>query len=183
MMEIHKYMNPHGRGQHDPHTVIWHAMGQYIKCDPWSVRHFGKKGIKLSNGTIYHATEWLKMIGLSAHFMVEGKTVIECKDPKDVAYHAKGHNTGFIGVELLVPGVFDSVSQLYRKINGLHWIPADQYGTAVSLQKELDKTFGKRLEMTTHSGVDERLMQSGDKLKQDPGKGFPFRQFMQDCGH
>jgi len=92
-----------GRGEHRATRLVVHSMGEFILN--------GRPEDGPVGATAAH--DWLQALGLSAHALISpGGTVIECVPRTQIAYHAKGHNTGLLGVELLVPGThtYDSLA-------------------------------------------------------------------------
>lgn len=107
----------HPRGsQGQARQLVVHAMGEHIiNRDPqWPI------------GTIA-AWDWLKARGLSAHALIAPDgTITECVPRDQRAFHALGHNSGTLGVELLVAGThtYDSLA-LALGWDLRTWAPAD----------------------------------------------------------
>jgi len=75
-----------GFDNHSPKRIVIHAMGEYIDTEPVD----------------YHAVDWLRKLGLSAHaFITPSGVVIRGRKDAQGAYHAKGYNAGSLGVEFL----------------------------------------------------------------------------------
>ena len=121
------------------------------------------------SGTGYFAKEWLDKLRLSAHYLIcPSGVVIQTRENDQIAYHAKSHNTGSIGIEILVPGVHDYRSFIERiKTPYVH-------GTQYTALVELCRGF-KHLNFTRHSDIDP-------DRKADPGAGFDWQTFIQDVG-
>lgn len=138
----------------DIDLIVVHSIGQYIDTE----------------NEDYHAIEWLKKLGLSTHYFVDFTgPVIRCVNENDIAWHAKGFNTNSIGIELMVPGIFNYGSFL-EKIKK-PWIGGDQYDSLVKLVKDLKSRYDAKV--VRHSDIDP-------SRKVDPGAGFPWEVFLKD---
>ena len=90
MMHTREIRLDKGAKNNTPKRIIIHAMSEFINY----------------KGQTLHAVEFLKLIGLSAHVLVEPNgTIIRCREDSEGAYHAKGHNTDTLGVEFLIEGI------------------------------------------------------------------------------
>lgn len=154
-----KYSN-HWR--HNPHTVVTHCMGEFI-----------------DDGTrIYTAYEWLDKLGLCVHVTISPSGIVcEHYDFERIGAHAKGHNTGTIGVEFLVKGVYNH-STLYERIKTEYLTP-EQWKAGLDYYR---KKF-TRYKHVRHSDIDDRIDARGEKVKQDPGEGFPWQRFLNEIKH
>ena len=146
-----------GFDSHSPKRIVIHAMGEYIDTEPVD----------------YHAVDWLRKLGLSAHaFITPSGVVIRSRKDAQGAYHAKGYNAGSLGVEFLVPGMHTYatfVSALKKK-----YLTKPQYEAGVELVKGWKDSHGIT-EIVRHSDLSP-----GRKV--DPGKGFPWEKFLADTG-
>lgn len=150
-MFIEKPLPAYGDG-HKPVRVVWHAMGAYIN----------------NEGKNYSAWEWLKRLGLSAHYLIEPcGTVIKCVPDERKAWHARDNNTGSIGIEFLVKGSYD-LPKLWAAIKH-NYITSEQYESALHIRRMLGNKYGE-LEDIRHSDLDVR--------KQDPGHGLDWDEFL-----
>src|SRR5690606_35269289 len=168
-----------GGGKHVPHTIIWHAMGQFIEVNETSSKQLKSVGKNILPGK-YHVKEWLTLMGLGVYFLVEEDLVYHCKDVYDITYHAKGFNTGHIGIELLVPGTFYNLESLYEVINEDQWYSEKMWLTMIELGNHIKNICPSVTHMTTHSLLDKRY-QGKFKIKQDPGKMFNLEGLKKAC--
>lgn len=84
-MKVIKKYSGIGGGVQLPTKLIIHSMSEII------------------NGM--HADEFLKSIGLSAHFLLcPDGSFIKLRKTTEIAWHAKGHNTNSVGIEILAEG-------------------------------------------------------------------------------
>lgn len=152
--------NPNGGGiLTNVEYLVVHAMGEFIDTD----------------GIDYHATDWLKdREGTSCHLMVTPSgTAIKTKEYNQVAWHcrAQGFNFKSIGIEILVRGIhnYSTFLQAIKK----PYMTDTQYFTLVELVKEIKKEFPNII-LKRHSDVDP-------ENKFDPGEGFDWGKFLNDC--
>lgn len=160
MTEIAQIPLPGGGGRQWPDTVVVHAMGQFI------IDTNGDCGPK---GQCYYATEWLRLLGYSAHVMVDPSGVeVRCRDDREVAYHASGHNENSLGMEILVPGVHDLAT--LKEATSSPWCGDTQFDAAVGVVRRWQKVF-PIAQVVRHSDVD------WDRRWYDPGEGFDWDGF------
>ena len=152
--------HPLSRGalSQDPNRGIIHAMAEYIFWE----------------GKWRHASEFLEMIGLSAHILIAPNgDIFKCRDWTQGAYHAKGHNDDTLGAEWLVEGEHDYES--FIKAIGSPYLADKQFsGGCEYIRKEWVEELGI-LHYQRHSEVDRMR-------KYDPGNGFPWTKFLQEIG-
>lgn len=140
--------------------VVLHAMAEYVKV----------------GNRYYHAVEWLKKKGWSAHiFVTPSGTIIRSRNDNQGAYHAaaQGYNKISLGVEFLVAGVHD-IASLYKTIQKPYLKP-EQYKAGVEFVKKEWVLRAGILRYVEHSRLDP-------EKKKDPGAGFPLCQFLKDIG-
>lgn len=150
--------NSHGAPhQHTPTMLVVHAMSEYVLAD---------------EGEDYdHAADFLERLGLSAHVLAAPDgTLYRCREDLEGAYHARGFNTGSLGIEVLVRGKHDYGSFL-RAISK-PYVTEIQYETVVQQCREWMRLYGIR-NVVRHSDLSP-----GRKL--DPGMGFPWQRLMGD---
>ena len=146
---------PSGATHQTPNRIVLHAMGEYIKTET------GEQ----------HAYDFLKNTGLSAHALIcPDGTILKCREDNQGAYHARGFNKDSLGVEFLVQGVhtYDS----FLKAIGKPYLTFEQHVSGVELLRQWCFTHAISL-IDTHSAL-------SPGRKQDPGAGFPLKQFLID---
>lgn len=147
----------HGADRQTPRRIIVHAMAYQLDYE----------------GEHIYAATFLDRIGLSAHILVAPDgTLIRCRDDEQGAWHARGHNTDSLGVEILVPGVYDYGSFLQRIAEP--WAGDVQFSAAVDCVTQWCSTWNIPPEPGTldrHSDVDP-------DRKYDPGRGFHWDDFV-----
>ncbi len=118
-----------------------------------------------------YAPDFLASRGLSAHALIAPDgTLIRCVPDDRVAYHARGHNAGSLGVELLVPGRHDYAS--FVATIQTTWVTPAAWSAAVELVAAWRAHWGVPLDaVLRHSDVDPTR-------KVDPGSGFRWRDFV-----
>ncbi len=140
-------------------------MGEYIDLD---------KSIESRNGIVkpgkYHAHEWLGLLGLSAHFLIEPNgDVIKQRKTTEVCWHARGFNTGSVGIELLVGGVWDYAK--FKKRIKQDWVNIQQLDTLVELSNNIIEYFNiDHKDVLRHSDI-------SPERKKDPGQGMNWDWF------
>lgn len=101
----------------------------------------------------------------SAHYVVHvDGTVYECVEPARVAWHARFHNTQWLGVELVQARITDAITE-------------EQYMALAELTRWLSSTFGFPLDREHIRGHEEMLAGIQDG-KSDPGPEFDWQRFM-----
>ncbi len=137
--------------------IVVHAMAEYIHV----------------NGTTYSAREFLEDNRLSAHALVTPSgVVVKCRNDGQVAWHARGFNFESLGIEFLVPGVYD-YDEFIEAIQSPYLTP-EQYKAGLSLVKRWVMEYGMEPEnLNRHSDIDP-------ERKIDPGDGFPWDEFVSE---
>lgn len=155
---------PFGGGIQWPDTIVVHAMGQFI---------VDSRGDCGPAGQCYYATEWLRLLKLSAHILVDPSGVlIRCREDTEMAWHAKGHNSNTLGIEVLVPGVHDYgsfVERIQRPYCTDVQLEAAKWQVSKWMQTH------RIAEVVRHSDIDP-------DRKVDPGDGFLWSEFLQEVG-
>ena len=146
-----------GAQSQSPSRIVVHAMAEFIDTEPHD----------------YHAVEWLRKLGLSAHTCITPSgVVIRSRRDDEGAYHAKGFNTDSLGVEFLVAGIhtYPTFLDAMKK----KYLTPVQYRAGVELVRE----WRDRHEITT---IDRHSDLSPGR-KADPDRGFPWEQFLKEAG-
>lgn len=159
--EVRSRVGPVGGRLHTPSRVIVHAMGEWVRPP------------EPPDAKAWPAWTWLEMRGLSAHAIVTPSgVVVRTRHDTEVAWHAKGHNTGSLGVEILCPGIHD-IDSLHGAIAHEGWVTEAAYMSAVWLVRQWLLTWRiPAANVLPHSAL--------DAAKQDPGDGFPWDSFLAD---
>ena len=155
MSRIHRLL-PHGREGNQPTRIIIHAMGEHI-LDPDPV----------------DAVDFLDSLELSAHSLIypNGDNV-RCRNDDQIAWHARGYNTGSLGIEFLVPGDHNYGSFLEAIKHP--YVADEAYAEGLYQVREWLNLY-PITEISRHSDVSP-----GRKV--DPGDGFPWEDFKHDLG-
>jgi N-acetyl-anhydromuramyl-L-alanine amidase AmpD len=149
---------PHGGGYQAPEIIVIHVMGEYIAY----------------GGEVIPARELLKREGLSSHSLITPSGVnIRCRKDNQIAYHAKGHNVGSLGMEFLAPRIHDLDS--LQALTQRDYLESPQYWKGVEQVREWLSLHNIR-KIVRHSDLDP------DRRWFDPGDGFPLQIFLQDVG-
>lgn len=159
-MKVVKSPLPNGGSVLDPSKVVVHCMAEYV----------------IYEGRAYHAIEWLRKKGWSAHiFVTPSGTVIRSRDDDQGAYHAKaqGHNSISLGIEFLVAGAHDYGS--FLDAIKRDYLTPQQYKAGVEFCREEWIEKKGILNFVKHSIIDPAR-------KEDPGGGFPWGEFLKDIG-
>ncbi len=154
-----------GPKEQTPKRIIVHAMAEYI--------HINEKDADELNieKRDYHAVEWLKVLGLSAHaFAIPSGLIIESRRPDQGAWHAKGHNEDTLGIEFLVPGLHDYVS----------FVEAIKKTYLTNKQYQAGKAWVLDQIKTNEIETIERHSDIDPSRKVDPGNGFPWVRLLQE---
>lgn len=156
-MVIIESLSENGNRLNDPNRIIVHAMAENI----------------MSDGTTYTSIDWLNEIGLSAHALcTPNGEIIRCRKDDQGAWHAKGHNENTLGIEFLVPGVhgYGSFIETIKR----PYLTDKQHRAGTEFVKNWMDLWDIT-EIQRHSDIDPNR-------KKDPGKGFPWVQFLEDLG-
>jgi len=147
----------HGASINSPELIIIHSMGEYV----------------MLNKKYHHAVKFLDLEGLSAHALIApDATNYRCRNDDEGAYHAKGFNKNSLGMEFLVPGEYYYASFLSRIASP--YVSDEQYSEGVRQTVEWLNLHPIK-KIVRHSDLDP-------ERKRDPGKGFPFMDFLHDIG-
>jgi N-acetyl-anhydromuramyl-L-alanine amidase AmpD len=120
-------------------------------------------------------------VGVSAHYCVDGNSIVQCARENDVAWHARGGNASSIGIELAGYAgqgpkgwdddyswaVLGRAASLTAEICDRHGIPVRRL-RAKELRRE-------RRGITGHADVSEAFKRSDHW---DPGPAFPWERFL-----
>jgi N-acetyl-anhydromuramyl-L-alanine amidase AmpD len=142
----------HGPDTLTPQGIVVHAMGEFIKTDPPQ-----------------HAVKYLESAGLSAHVLTcPNGDLIHCREDWFGAWHAKGFNDKYLGIEIFVPGEHDYGS--FLKAIKTDWCPDAAFWSSVRQCLEWKRIHGP-LPIFRHSDIDP-------SRKYDPGSGFQWDAFV-----
>lgn len=149
---------PNGPESQTPRRIIVHAMAYQIDYE----------------GERLYAATFLERIGLSAHVLVapDGQC-IRCRSDREGAWHAKGFNTDSLGIEVLVPGVYDYDGFL-GKIQ-TEWVGDRQLHATADVVANWCHRWG----IGTEPGELDRHSDVSPQRKADPGSGFPWTDFLE----
>lgn len=140
----------HG-GKQNPTKVVIHSMGEYIEAGDQE----------------YFAKDFLDLLGYAAHYLIcPSGVIIQCIGNDYMGAHAKGHNEGSIGIEILVPGVWEY--ETFKERIKTPYMTGDQYTAAIELCRTL-----RTLNFVRHSDIDP-------SRKVDPGDGLDWQTFLSD---
>jgi len=172
MLQYVDYHLPFGSKTNTPTRGIIHAMGEWIVIDEGQAKWFDEeKDLDIPAGH-YHATEFLRRRGLSAHVLVSPSILIRMREDNQGAYHARGYNQNTIGVEFLVPGIWHYNDFMPLMKSNEDWLTATQFELGVGLFNQfIKKWLWKPDAVTTHHLI-------SPERKQDPGNGFPLKAFL-----
>ncbi len=118
---------------------------------------------------------------VSAHYCVDARTTIQCVHEDDIAWHARGGNTGSIGIELAgyagqrSLGWDDTYSHaVIERAARLTADLCDRYTIPIRRLRAADLIAGKR-GITGHADVSAAYRKSDHW---DPGPDFPWETFL-----
>lgn len=139
--------------KNQPQMVIVHAMAYQIDYQ----------------GERLYAASFLDRMGLSAHILVApGGDMIRCREDEQVAWHARGFNIDTLGIEVLVPNVYDYQSFTQRIAEP--WVDDKQLRAVADQLKQWASDWPIH-QIRGHNHVDS-------ERKVDPGRGFPWGRLM-----
>lgn len=155
-MEIINIPLPKGNNFNNPKRIVIHAMGEFI--------------YRPDRRSYVHAYESLRIDGLSAHRLVTPTgQMIKLREDQQGAYHALGHNTDTLGIEFLVSGAHDYES--FSRAIKSDWLTAKQLENGAYIVRSwMDKWDIGIENVVGHNEIDP-------SRKEDPGEGFPWREF------
>lgn len=153
-MKVIKRYSGIGGGLQNPDRIIIHAMSEKF----------------LINEKEMYADEFLQHVKLSAHFLLcPNGDFMKLRKTHEVCYHAKGHNTNTIGIEVLVEGVHDYDSFL-EKIE-TDWVNPEQMEELIEMVNGICEYYDiPKEKVLRHSDIDP-------DRKKDPGNGFDWEYF------
>lgn len=145
---------PKGAQHNSPDKIVVHAMSEFFMWE----------------GEKIHATQLLKELGLSAHRLVTPDgDMIKCRQDTQGAYHAKGHNTNSLGIEILMEGLH-TYEEFMAKL-ATPWVTDAQFqSTAYIVSSWMIKWNIPKERVFTHAEIDP-------SRKKDPGEGFDLVKF------
>lgn len=170
-MDIAKIILPFGDETNHPKMIVLHAMGQYIHANQNVLDYYSSKNLELNRD--YHAPEWLRALGYSAHQLIDPSGIrIKCREDAQGAWHARGFNEDSLGVEFLAKGIhtYSSFSEMIKE----QWVTDNQYESGILLV---------RYWMDTYDIAKDQIKchyELSPERKKDPGTGFPLEAFISD---
>lgn len=153
-MNVIERLLHHGGGNQTPKKIVVHCMAEEITYEGRQIK----------------AWDLLDMLKLSAHILIapSGERT-RCRADNQIAYHAKGFNTDSLGVEILVPDVYN-LEQLQNRTR-TSWVSKAQLDS-LEQQIMIWKNAHKIEEMVRHSDLDPV------RKWFDPGEGFPWEELL-----
>ena len=141
-MNVIKRYSGIGGGIQTPDRLIIHSMSEYI------------------NGM--YADEFLASVGLSAHFLLcPNGSFIKLRRTHEKAWHAKGHNTNTVGIEVLVEGEH-TYDEFLEKIK-TDWVKPEQMEALIEMSNGIIFHYDMETKnVLRHSDIDP-------ERKYDPG--------------
>lgn len=170
-MKIINKLSKWGKSKQTPKKFVIHAMGESINLDsPVELKNKSGNVYRTISPGVYHATDWLQELRLSAHYLVGQEDVAwRCRYPDQGGFHAGGHNKDSVGFELLIPKAYN-LSILKNRMNSGHCYSYNQYDFVAEQIVQISKDHGIR-------GVEENIF-GHDELspdrKSDPGMYFDY---------
>ncbi len=145
---------PYGGGSQTPKRIVIHCMAENVVLE----------------GKQFSAWELLDHLKLSAHVLIspDGSRT-RCRADTEVAWHAKGFNTDSLGVEVLVPDVFN-LDQLQQRTKTT-WVSQEQMAS-LAQQIMIWKKAWPIERIDRHSDLDPA------RRWYDPGEGFPWEELL-----
>ena len=151
---------PHGGGVQVPERAVIHCMAEFIDY----------KGVRYSAWDFLNLVDLPDKVGLSAHVLIPPDgTRIRCRADTEMAWHAKDFNTNSLGVEMLVPGVFN-LADLKRRTQTPYL--SDAQMNSLVQQILIWKNEHRLQRIDRHSDLDPV------RRWFDPGEGFNFEELL-----
>jgi len=169
-MKVVKKYSGIGGGHQTPDRLIIHSMGEKIVISRSDSDWYKKnKKIDIKQG-VYHADEFLRITGLSPHFLLcPDGTFIKLRKTTEIGWHAKGHNKNTIGIEVLVEGNHNYHTFL-KKIK-TDFATKEQMNALIEMSNGIIEYFDiSHDNVVRHSDIDP-------KRKHDVGSGFDWKYF------
>jgi len=138
--------------------IVYHCMGEFIRD---------------KDGQVYYCVDWLKHEGISVHaFATPSGVIIRSRRDDQRAWHARGFNTGSLGIEFLVPGIHD--------IYSLREAIKEPYTTDIQMQAGIEQTREWLVKHRAIAHVDEHRELTPEKP--DMGDGFQKQIYLEGIG-
>ena len=170
-MKVDLQWSAHGGGSHKPNRIIVHSMAESV---PWDADMVANYGFPEDEGRPVDAVTLLDRLGLSAHIIVPpAGNPIRLRRDNEIAWHAKGHNFGTLGIEFLVPGCW-SYTNWRSRIDEIGWLPDPAFESGAAVIADWLNQWDVR-SIDRHSDIDP-------ERKADPGNGFPWQRLLNQLG-
>lgn len=165
------YHLPFGNKYNSPRMGVIHGMGEWIIIDKIQSQWFDEeKNLDIPAGQ-YHATEFLRRRGLSAHVLVSPSILIRIREDNQGAFHAGGHNTDTLGAEFLIPGIWHYNEYIALMKSNENWLTEKQFNMGLALFNGWVTKYNWPVDaVRTHHEI-------SPERKNDPGNGFPLEEF------
>jgi len=153
----------------DPERIIIHAMPEYVNHRR-TLRH---NTVGEPNQDVIWAHEYFRAKNISTHVIITPSGIkVRTRQDDQGAYHASGLNDIALGLTFLVPGVH--TEDTFREAIETKYLSGPQFKAGVEQVRAWLETYTLIEEPERHSHVVRNEI--------DPGRGFPWFEFLEGCG-